>query len=72
MSNFRKSWKTTLLGTILMACAIGYIFGSWHYETEIDRVIPLSLIIVGGLLWISPDTIIKASTTFINKKSKEL
>lgn len=72
MKNIYESWKTTLLGTILIACAIGYILGSWHYKTEIDRVIPLSLIVVGGLLCISPDTIIKASKTFINKKSKEL
>jgi hypothetical protein len=72
MKNIYKAWKTTLLGTLLMVCAVCYIIGSWHYESEIDRVIVLSFFIVGGMLWLSPDTLIKAAKTFINKKSKEI
>jgi len=72
MKNIYKSWKTTLLGTILILCGIGYIAGSLYYKLDVEWTVMSILFLCGGGLWLSPDTLIDAAKNLITKKSKEL
>jgi hypothetical protein len=64
MKNVIKSWKTTLLGVILIASGLAYVFVN---QTP-DYIVMGLLVGVGILLVFSPDTIIDV----LNKKSKTL
>jgi hypothetical protein len=64
MKNIYKSWKTTLLGIILIGCGLAYVF----INATPDYII-MSLLIASGIgLVFSPDSVIE----MLNKKSKEL
>jgi hypothetical protein len=64
MKNIYKSWKTTLLGVILIAAGLAYVF----VNQAPDYIVMGLLVGVGILLVFSPDTIIDV----LNKKSKTL
>jgi hypothetical protein len=64
MKNIYKSWKTTLLGIVLIGCGLAYVF----INPTPDYII-MSLLIASGIgLVFSPDSVIE----MLNKKSKEL
>lgn len=64
MKNIYKSWKTTLLGIVLIGVGIGYVF----VNTSPDYILMSILIGVGIGLVFSPDSVIE----LLNKKSKEV
>jgi hypothetical protein len=64
MKNVIKSWKTTLLGIVLIASGIGYTF----VNLAPDYIL-VCLLIGSGISFIfAPDSVIE----LLNKKSKEL
>jgi hypothetical protein len=64
MKNIYKSWKTTLLGIVLIASGIGYVF----INLSPDYILMSILIGVGiGLLFV-PDSVIE----LLKNKSKEV
>jgi len=64
MKNIYKSWKTTLLGIVLIGVGIGYVF----VNSSPDYILMSILIGVGIGLVFSPDIVIE----LLNKKSKEV
>jgi F0F1-type ATP synthase assembly protein I len=64
MKAVTKSWKTSILGVILIGCGIAYVFVS----TSPDYIIMVLLIGCGIGLLFSPDTVLD----LLKKKSKEL
>jgi len=64
MKNIYKSWKTTLLGIVLIGCGIGYVF----VNASPDYILMSILIGVGIGFIFSPDSVMD----LLNKKSKEL
>jgi F0F1-type ATP synthase assembly protein I len=64
MKNVIKSWKTTLLGIVLIASGIGYTFAN----SSPDYILVCLLIGSGISFVFAPDSIIE----LLKKKSKEL
>lgn len=67
-SNITKSWRTTLLGLVVMALSFLYLFKIEDPKTTVFYV-TLGL---GVLLIFSPDSLVKTLTNFINKKKDEI
>jgi len=64
MKNIYKSWKTTLLGIVLIASGIGYTFAN----ASPDYIL-VSLLIGTGIGFVfAPDSVIK----LLKNKSKDL
>ena len=64
MKNIIKGWKTTLLGIVLIAVGIIYVF----LNKDVDYIV-MSLLIGSGIAFIfTPDSAID----LLKKKSKEL
>jgi hypothetical protein len=72
MKNIIKSWKTTVLGIVLIVCGVGYIAGSLYYKAEVEAMVLCILFLSGGGLVLAPDTVIEAAKNLITKKSKNL
>jgi hypothetical protein len=64
MKNIIKSWKTTLLGMVLIASGIGYTF----VNSSPDYILVCLLIGSGISFVFAPDSMIE----LLKKKSKEL
>jgi uncharacterized membrane protein YqgA involved in biofilm formation len=64
MKNIYKSWKTTLLGIVLIGCGLAYVF-----VNQSPDYILMSILIGSGIGFIfSPDSVID----LLKKKSKEV
>jgi hypothetical protein len=64
MKNVIESWKTTLLGIILIVCGLAYVF----INLSPDYIIVCLLVGSGIGLIFSPDSVID----LLKKKSKEV
>jgi len=70
MKNLKESWKTTMLGIVLIISGLAYTLGSAYLKSEIDYRI-MSILIASGIgLMFSPDTFIDKLNYFIGEKSK--
>lgn len=72
MKNLKKSWKTTMLGIVLIISGLAYTLGSVYLKSEIDYKIMSILIASGIALMFSPDTFIDKLNYFIGEKSKNV
>lgn len=70
MKNLKESWKTTMLGIVLIISGLVYTLGSAYLKSEIDYRIMSILIASGIALMFSPDTFIDKLNYFIGEKSK--
>jgi uncharacterized membrane protein HdeD (DUF308 family) len=72
IKNVYKSWKSTLVGTILFLSGIAYVAFSLVNNVSPDYIIMSILLAIGILLIFSPDLLINKLQEFIGKKSKEI
>ena len=68
ISNIKGSWKTTLIGSILIGFAGVYIEGSLYFKSDVNYIV-MSILLGGGIgLIFSPDTVFN----LLIRKSKEI
>lgn len=68
IKNIYKGWKSTILGLLLFACGLGYVF----YNATPDYIIMSILLASGVILIFAPDFLINKLESLIDKKSKEV
>jgi len=72
IKNIYKSWKSTVIGSILFVAGLSYVGLSLINGVAPDYIIMSILLAVGILLIFSPDFLINKLQDFIGKKSTEL
>ena len=63
-----SAWKTTIVGLLLIAASVYYIF----YSDAPEPMFYYTTLAVGVALMFAPDTLINGAKRIINRKSKEL
>lgn len=72
MKNIIESWKTTLIGIILLISGVLYTLGSVYFKSDVNYVVMIILLGSGIAMMFSPDTLIEKLNDLITKKSKEV
>lgn len=66
IKNRLKSWKTTVIGLLLILASLAYLY----FIDKVDKMIFFGMLLSGILLLFSPDTYINSIKSLVTKVTK--